>query len=537
MLINEIESGRPVPYGGVTRRNEGHFFVLDGIDADGLYHVNWGWGGMDNGYFLISSLAPMEQGTGGSASNDAFKYYQLFIAGMQPDKGGSDETVWNLSYDKLGEIDDIYDRDASVKASIYGLTNISSTYDTLYCKLNWTLMTLDSTVVWQSYIQADTLGNYDGYDKLSSKLTIPDSIENGTYLLLPTYTIANDDYSKMHYMSVLAGANKNYRLTLTDEDMTWETEGTPKISIEAITPDTLIAGQNNKISVTFNNQGGDYLGDLCINLYINGKSKSYPRQSTQDRVVAIPGHAVTTIVFNEPLKSELITDDDYVIRFIGTSTEENDYGYKEDIELASSHIPLKGAVKPAMLDICDDLEILSAVDGVVPMNNIVLKAIISNEGNDFNGHLEAVFYDEDEWEEPERVATDSINIPSECTDSTFTFTLAMEKGIVGHTYELSLYDPLTNQYITPGYYNSVTFVAGEPIVSAIAQPAADRVVRVSGDQIAVRQAQQISLFNLVGQCVATANSTKLSTAGLPKGIYILRAKTLQGDVVKNITIR
>ena len=41
-------------------------------------------------------------------------------------------------------------------------------------------------------------------------------------------------------MNVLAGANTYYSLTLTDTDMTWETEVGPNVSVEDITPDTLI---------------------------------------------------------------------------------------------------------------------------------------------------------------------------------------------------------------------------------------------------------------------------------------------------------
>ena len=34
----------------------GHAFVIDGYDTNGYYHVNWGWGGIANGYFAIDDL-------------------------------------------------------------------------------------------------------------------------------------------------------------------------------------------------------------------------------------------------------------------------------------------------------------------------------------------------------------------------------------------------------------------------------------------------------------------------------------------------
>ena len=533
MLISEIEAGRPVPYGGVTRRQEGHFFVLDGMDADGLYHVNWGWGGMNNGYFLISSLQPMEQGVGGSASNAAFKYHQLFIAGMQPDQGGSAETVWNLVYNKVKSISDTFDRNSAVSTSIYGLTNISSTSDTLFCKLNWTLMTPDSTIIWQSTIKPDTLGLYDGDDKLTYKLSIPDSIKAGSYLLVPTYTTANDDYSKTRFMNVLAGANKYYSLTLTDTDMTWETEGGPKVSVEDITPDTLIGGQTNKITVTFNNQGGDYVGDVSLLFYVNGKRRVYPTQTTESRIVAIPGHTVTTLTFTEPLNDDLVTDDDYVVKFIGTSTEEDEYGDKEDIELAIGHIALKGAVKPAMLNIDDDLRILSGENGEKQ------RAENQKLSRDGMQYLEDKWRSEAELARMEKEADQLFKMWQKYggeLDNKESIKKAMEKAIEGHTYELSLYNPQSSEYIIPSDNNRVKFIAGEPVHTGISKTTVDKVISFDGSRI-LCQAQQICLYNMVGQCVASSNGTSLSTTGLPQGTYILRAKTAQGPLTKKITVR
>ena len=406
----------------------------------------------------------------------------------------------------------------------------------MFCKLYWTLMTPDSAVVWQSPIQSDTLGLYDGYDKISHKLSIPGNIKAGSYVLVPTYTIANDNYSKMHFMHPLAGANSCYQLTLTDKDMTWQTVGSPKVSIEAITPDTLVAGQSNHITVTFNNQGGDYVGDLCMKLYVKGKRWIYPSQTTESRIVAIPGHAVTTIAFDEPLDDDLVTDDDYVLKFIGESAEEDEDGIRPDIELAVARIAVKGAEKPAVLNIENALELLNDSDGVVPSNNIVVQTTISNEGNDFNGPLTAVFYDEDEWDEAERINTPAITIPSGSTGTKFTFTFAMENAVEGHTYKLSLYDPQSEEYMIPSERNKVTFVAGAPTSTGVAQTVADEWVSFDGSQIRC-QALQISLYNIVGQRVASTSGSTLSTAGLPQGNYILHATTAHGVVTKKIIIR
>ena len=53
----EIAARRPVYYAGSIMRTGGHAFVIDGLAADGMFHVNWGYGGDYDGYFRLDVLA------------------------------------------------------------------------------------------------------------------------------------------------------------------------------------------------------------------------------------------------------------------------------------------------------------------------------------------------------------------------------------------------------------------------------------------------------------------------------------------------
>lgn len=63
IIYEELLSGRPVIFGGQATTG-GHEFICDGYE-NGYFHFNWGWGGKCDGYFLLSALNPLEQGTGG----------------------------------------------------------------------------------------------------------------------------------------------------------------------------------------------------------------------------------------------------------------------------------------------------------------------------------------------------------------------------------------------------------------------------------------------------------------------------------------
>ena len=56
LMESELSAGRPVQYVGTDPNEGSHTWVCDGYDANDLLHMNWGWGGFDNGYYSVSSL-------------------------------------------------------------------------------------------------------------------------------------------------------------------------------------------------------------------------------------------------------------------------------------------------------------------------------------------------------------------------------------------------------------------------------------------------------------------------------------------------
>lgn len=64
LLQNALAEGRPMYYAGDNRPqpnpddNAGHAWVVDGHDGGDYFHMNWGWGGNSNDYFLLTDLTP-----------------------------------------------------------------------------------------------------------------------------------------------------------------------------------------------------------------------------------------------------------------------------------------------------------------------------------------------------------------------------------------------------------------------------------------------------------------------------------------------
>lgn len=107
-LKNELENRRPV-FAAISGLPENHAIVFDGYDDQGYFHLNFGWGGISNGYYL------MNNGTWFGAGGAKFftSPYALFLVTPTPPRvteqdslalvavhnaiGGYEVTNWDLT--------------------------------------------------------------------------------------------------------------------------------------------------------------------------------------------------------------------------------------------------------------------------------------------------------------------------------------------------------------------------------------------------------------------------------------------------------
>jgi len=56
LIEGEINAKRPVEYQGTDANQGGHTWVCDGYNSNNDLHMNWGWGGQDDGFYSPSAL-------------------------------------------------------------------------------------------------------------------------------------------------------------------------------------------------------------------------------------------------------------------------------------------------------------------------------------------------------------------------------------------------------------------------------------------------------------------------------------------------
>ena len=91
MVYGELAQNRPVLMCGASSAG-GHCFVTDGYAGNGYFHFNWGWGGYQDGYFLLYSLNPAAGGIG--SYEGGYNSNQSAIINLTP-KGVADTPTDN----------------------------------------------------------------------------------------------------------------------------------------------------------------------------------------------------------------------------------------------------------------------------------------------------------------------------------------------------------------------------------------------------------------------------------------------------------
>ena len=248
MIYNEIEQGYPVLMSGFSSGG-GHAFVLDGFDGENLFHVNWGWGGGSNGWFLVSILNPGDNsGIGASSSSDGYSMSQRALFNLRlPDNNNADTYLFIKDVSVIG---------TTIKATYENRTGDKGNFNTAIVKL-------DDDGGLSVVGQQQSILNMAAGASMSKNFAIKNRLTEGTYKLSPASKAARNDvwrpkYNlRNHYIEAVVDAEG--AVTLTPVDINNGNE----ISIDTIVfPGTRVVGNEQEVKVTYRNDGNEYFREI-----------------------------------------------------------------------------------------------------------------------------------------------------------------------------------------------------------------------------------------------------------------------------------
>ena len=181
IVYEELRDYGPVYYSGQSN-GSGHAFVCDGYSSDGYFHINWGWGGLSDGYFLLTVLDPNSQGIGGSTSG--YNFNQTILTSLQPDRDGSpSEALPFLTCD--GFYFDKYETNTGAYFPMYGAWrnySMSTLAGTFYIKA------VNAATGETIYIPASDVDDFTGYYSYVW-VYMPDRLPEGHYAVSPCFRL------------------------------------------------------------------------------------------------------------------------------------------------------------------------------------------------------------------------------------------------------------------------------------------------------------------------------------------------------------
>lgn len=308
MIKNELSSARPILYNGISSEG-GHEFVFDGYDANDMVHVNWGWAGANDGYFVISELNPSLPGIGGGSNlGGGFTSSQGMVIGIQKPTNTS---VYHSYFYSSGITlpSSNLQAGASFLPTINNLTNMSTTF-TGELALILEDTEGNQTVLGNTYTLKNQETNEDikslPWSNVNSSLTFPTGLSDGAYLF---YAATRNPSKNTSWDMVRGemGSTSLYNCIVTNNQATFSPYWGTNIDVSAslTLAHDLYAGLTGDFTLTYQNNSTsrNYYGTISIGL-INNNNQLIDLISSND-VFMTAGQGATTVNISEDIDSSI----------------------------------------------------------------------------------------------------------------------------------------------------------------------------------------------------------------------------------------
>lgn len=298
IIDTELAAGRPVLYGGQAS-DGGHQFVCDGKDGEGLYHINWGWSGSQNGYFDLSLLNPEKGGTGSGNSTEGYNRLCSMTIGIAPDNGVVDAPLatvpdikaMNYGFLETTTKDTRENPDEAFDFWLdYGLGN--QTYQAFSGYVALGILQKDGSyriVSQKAHINVDPIPGEGMISVVDVNFRVNEAFEVGTVTLCPLYSKDGENWTLCDIPSSFPSVM--LKITKTKMDVT------SPLTAQVTGPEKLETGAYGTFQVTLSNLSDlEYFG--YIDVSFSDKAEQVSAALARELYVSVPAHGSVTRSFN-----------------------------------------------------------------------------------------------------------------------------------------------------------------------------------------------------------------------------------------------
>lgn len=298
IIDTELAAGRPVLYGGQAS-DGGHQFICDGKDGEGLYHINWGWSGSQNGYFDLSLLNPEKGGTGSGNSTEGYNRLCSMTIGIAPDNGVVDAPLasvpeikaMNYGFLETTTKDHRMNPDEAFDFWLdYGLGN--QTYQAFSGYVALGILQKDGSyriVSQKAHINVDPIPGEGMISVVDVNFRVNEAFEVGTVTLCPLYSKDGENWTLCDVPSSFPSVM--LKITKTKMDVI------SPLTAQVTGPEKLETGAYGTFQVTLSNLSDlEYFG--YIDVSFSDKAEQVSAALARELYVSVPAHGSVTRSFN-----------------------------------------------------------------------------------------------------------------------------------------------------------------------------------------------------------------------------------------------
>lgn len=298
IIDTELTAGRPVLYSGQAS-DGGHQFICDGKDGEGLYHINWGWSGSQNGYFDLSLLNPEKGGTGSGSSTEGYNRLCSMTIGIAPDNGVVDAPLatvpdikaMNYGFLETTTKDTRENPDEAFDFWLdYGLGN--QTYQAFSGYVALGILQKDGSyriVSQKAHINVDPIPGEGMISVVDVNFRVNEAFEVGTVTLCPLYSKDGENWTLCDIPSSFPSVM--LKITKTKMDVT------SPLTAQVTGPEKLETGAYGTFQVTLSNLSDlEYFG--YIDVSFSDKAEQVSAALARELYVSVPAHGSVTRSFN-----------------------------------------------------------------------------------------------------------------------------------------------------------------------------------------------------------------------------------------------
>jgi hypothetical protein len=226
IIRTQLDNGLPVLYSGRNSSGGSHRFIIDGYDNEGKFHINYGYGGRNDGWYNLNDMT--------------YRFNQIMHINIKPDKSIGNSEIMAVTTFPTGKTSVLQNELFIVTGQLTGVGFFSGGhFGTALVNNNGGIEAIVGAISVGSRSPGDT-------PSLNINCYVPETVNPGSYSLGIVSRPTDGDWKIVTLSDVGNGVPSTRNLTVTTGEANGGGYG---LVLQAFSPEKTSVGQNENFTI------------------------------------------------------------------------------------------------------------------------------------------------------------------------------------------------------------------------------------------------------------------------------------------------